>query len=402
MRCDAQLKFQSAPPGNWAQLQSHVLEPNNFLRATIRNSIPSVESIVPKEQPDESATSAPPKSITLKDVARVAGLSPITVSRALNTPSIVRTKTVARVQEAVALTGYIPNLLAGGLASKRSRLIAAIVPQLFNAMFVETVQGLGDQLAANGYQLLLSLSEYSPLREGELVSAILSRKPDGIVLTGINHGAETRKMLLSAAIPVVETWDLTPAPIDMLVGFSHYKIGEVIAQYLYDKGYRRFGLVWADDERASLRKQGLESVLNAYGITDIQTCLQPLPTTLKLGRQGLTTLLESGHAFDVIVCSSDALAQGVLTEALVRGISVPLQFGIMGFGDLDFSAHTSPSISSIHIDKRAIGIHAANALIARIEGRPLSEKVIDVGFTLIERETTANSRASLVRPLPSR
>ena len=331
---------------------------------------------------------ASPRSMTLKDVARVAGLAPITVSRVLNTPELVRPETIVRVREAVELTGYIPNLLAGGLASKRSRLVAAIVPQLFNAMFVETVQGLGDQLAANGYQLLLSLSGYSPLQEEELVSAILSRQPDGIVLTGINHAPETRKRLLSAKVPVVETWDLTPTPIDMLVGFSHQKIGETIARFLHGKGYRRFGLVWADDTRAAVRRAGLESVLNEYGVTDIPACTVPIPATLALGRHGLKELLDSGHVFDVIVCSSDALAQGVLTEAHVRGIAVPHQLAIMGFGDLDFSAHTSPSITSIHIDKRAIGIQAANALLARIEGRPLNEKIVDVGFALVERETT--------------
>ncbi len=329
-----------------------------------------------------------PRSITLKDVARVSGLSPITVSRALSRPEIVRPETVARVRAAVELTGYIQNLLAGGLASKRSRLVAAVVPQLSNAMFAETIQGLGDQLAAHGYHLLLSLSEYSTLREGELVSTILSRKPDGIVLTGINHATETRKKLLSAGVPVVETWDLTPTPIDMLVGFSHQKIGETIGRYLLGKGYRRFGLVWADDERAAIRRKGLESVLNEHGIGPIPACLEPLQTTLELGRRGLKALLDSGQSFDVIVCSSDALAQGVLTEARVRGISVLGQLAVMGFGDLDFAAHTSPAISSIHIDKRAIGIQAANALLARIEGRPLEEKIIDVGFSLIERETT--------------
>lgn len=318
----------------------------------------------------------------------MAGLSPITVSRALNTPQFVRPATVTRVREAVELTGYIPNLLAGGLASKRSRLVAAIVPQLFNAMFVETVQGLGDQLAANGYQLLLSLSGYSPLHEEELVSAILSRQPDGIVLTGINHAAGTRKRLLSSRLPVVETWDLTPTPIDMLVGFSHAKIGETIARYLYGKGYRHFGLVWADDERAAVRRAGLESVLREFGIAEIPSYMVPTPATLALGRQGLKGLLDIGNPLDVVVCSSDALAQGVMTEAHVRGLDVPRQLAIMGFGDLDFSAHTTPTISSVHIDKRAIGIEAANALLARIEGRPLKEKIIDVGFDLVVRETT--------------
>lgn len=331
---------------------------------------------------------ASPRSVTLSDVARVAGLAPMTVSRALNKPELVRPETVERVRQAVELTGYIPNLLAGGLASKRSRLVAAIVPQLFNSMFAETVQALGDRLAASGYHLLLSISEYSRDREAQLVSALLSRRPDGIVLTGINHAPETRKLLMSAAIPVVETWDLTPTPIDMLVGFSHEKIGEAIGRHLYAKGYRRFGLVWADDERAAIRRKGLESVLAEHGISDVPAAIVGLPTTFEMGRQGLANLLDSGRPFDVVVCSSDALAQGALTEANARGIAVPRSLGIMGFGDLDFSAHTLPALSSIHIDKHAIGVKAAEALIARIEGREMDERIIDVGFSLVERETT--------------
>ena len=342
----------------------------------------------PNDTSESTARPAAQRSTTLADVARIAGLAPITVSRAINKPELVRPETVEKVRQAVELTGYIPNLLAGGLASKRSRLIAAIVPQLFNAMFAETVQGLGDRLAQSGYHLLLSLSEYSKEREAQLVATLLSRRPDGIVLTGINHGAPTRKLLMSSSVPVVETWDLTPTPIDMLVGFSHEKVGETIGRYLIGKGCRRFGLIWADDERANVRKKGLETVLAEHGITDIATAVVPLPTTLGLGRQGLAHLLDAGKSFDAVVCSSDSLAQGVLTEAQARGIAVPHTMRLMGFGDFDFSAHTTPTISSIHIDKYAIGVKAAEALIARIEGRPLADGIQDVGFSLIERETT--------------
>lgn len=329
-----------------------------------------------------------PNSVTLKDVAKVAGLSPITVSRALNNPELVRPETVAKVREAVERTGYIPNALAGGLASRRSKLVAAIVPQLYNAMFADTVQGMGDELAAHGYQLLLSFSNYSADREDELVSAILSRRPDGIILTGINHTQTLRKKLLSASIPVVETWDLTPTPIDMLVGFSHEKIGNEIGRYLLEKGYRRFGLVSADDQRARVRNQGVLDVLHQRGIHEVAQCMLPTPTTLASGRRGLQELLDTGKAFDVVVCSSDLLAQGVMTEAIRRGLDVPARLAVMGFGDFEFSEHLFPALSTVHVDKRKLGELAASALLARIEGRPSAASVVDVGFTLIERATT--------------
>lgn len=346
------------------------------------------KSLSPKKT-HSSAIRSKPNAPTLDDVSRVSGLSPITISRALNNPHMVRPKTIERVREAVELTGYIPNMLAGGLVSRRSRLIAAVVPQLHNSMFVDTVQGLSDQLAAHGYHLLLCLTGYSEQREEDLVSAILSRRPDGIVLTGITHSQILKKRLLSAAIPIVETWDLTPTPIDMLVGFSHEKIGNQIGQYLLGKGYRHYGLVWANDERAAIRRKGILDVLYSNGIKDVLFAPElPTPATLDLGRKGLSQLLANNSPLDAVICSSDALAQGAIIEAEQRGISVPSQMAVMGFGDLNFSASFSPAISTIHIDKNAIGMQAANALIAKIEGNPLPDRIIDVGFRLIERETT--------------
>lgn len=154
----------------------------------------------------------------------------------------------------------------------------------------------------------------------------------------------------------------------MLVGFSHEKIGTRIGEYLIGKGYRRFGFVWADDERAAIRRRSILEVLGKQGIVDVPTALVPTPASLQLGRQGFAELFAARQDFDVIVCSSDALAQGVITEATVRGMAIPAQLAVMGFGDLDFSAHTSPAISTIHIDKRALGVQAADALVAKIQG----------------------------------
>lgn len=328
-----------------------------------------------------------PKSITLKDVARLAGLSPITVSRALHNPKLVKPETIARVKEAADAIGYIPNLLAGGLTTKRSHLVAAIVPQVSNSMFAETVQGLNDELAAHGYQLLLSTSAYSQQKEEELLGAILSRQPDGIVLTGINHQPAVRKKLLAMGVPVVETWELTPTPIDIAIGFSHERIGEKVAQCLLEKGYRRFASICAADRRANIRRLALEEELRRHGVEPLATHQTAPPTALNQGRAGLRALLDAGHEPDIVVCSSDILAHGALIEAGASGIAVPRELGIMGFGDFDFAAHTYPAIASVHVDKRAIGARAAKCLIAKIEGKALKKNVIDVGFRLVERDT---------------
>ncbi|QUG76748.1 LacI family DNA-binding transcriptional regulator [Erwinia sp. E602] len=330
---------------------------------------------------------APARTVTLEDVARLAGLSPMTVSRAINKPQVVRPATVARVMAAIQATGYIPNLLAGGLASRRTRLIAVVVPQINNSMFVDTVQAISDRLAARGYQMLLCVTGYSSDNEAETVNTILSRRPDGMVLTGIHHHAELRKTLLNAALPLVEIWDLTPTPLDMLVGFSHEKIGQRIGEYCLQRGYRSLGLVWAGDRRAQLRRRALAEVLQGQPGCRLQGVNAPVPTSLGAGRQGLSQLLAAGQRFDAIVCSSDTLAQGVIMEAQARGLRVPEDLAVIGFGDLAFAEHNQPAITTVAIDRLKMGELAATLLADKIEGQAPAEAVVDLGFTLRVRES---------------
>jgi len=327
-------------------------------------------------------------SVTLADVAKIAGVSPITVSRVVNRPELVTADTLAHVQQVIERTGYVPNLLAGGLASKRTRLIAAIVPSITNAIFVDTVQALTDRLWEAGYQVLLGLSGYPATREEALLSAVLSRRPDAIYLTGINHGGQVRQRLINANIPVVETWDMTPTPIDMLVGFSHEQVGVSVARHLLARGHRRFGMIWADDARALARQRGFVGELASHGCSDVEVVTVQAPSTLALGRQGLAQLLERASKPSAVFCSSDLLAHGALEEARSRGIAVPGELALIGFGGLEFAEHTSPALSTVRIDRTSIGRRAAEMLLARIEGRVPPESVVDVGFEIVDRETT--------------
>jgi LacI family transcriptional regulator, gluconate utilization system Gnt-I transcriptional repressor len=345
------------------------------------------------ERPLERSGNAHPSSrssgsVTLSDVAKLAGVSPITVSRVLNRPELVTADTIEVVREAIARTGYVPNMLAGGLASKRSRLVAAIFPTIASSMFAETMESLTDRLGEAGYQVLLGLSGYPAAREDDLLEAILSRRPDGILLTGIIHSSTTRQRLLAAKIPVVEIWDFTPTPIDMLVGFSHERVGGAVADYLFGKGYRRFAMIGADDDRAAQRQKGFFSALARHGIGDVPVITVPAPGSLRTGREAMAQLLDGGRHPEVISCSSDALAQGVLAEVQSRGMSIPGDVAVMGFGDLDFAAYTFPALSTVRIDRRAIGRLAAEAMLARMDGRFDAEKVLDVGFEVIERAST--------------
>jgi LacI family gluconate utilization system Gnt-I transcriptional repressor len=336
--------------------------------------------------PDRSARRGS-GGITLSDVAKLAGVSAITVSRALNTPDLVTPDTREKVRHAVERTGYVPNLLAGGLASNRSRLVAAVVPTIAGPVFLETIQALTEALAAKGYQLMLGQSGYDNSREDALIDAIVGRRPDGIVLTGIMRSADGRRRLLASGIPVVETWDLTPTPIDMLVGFSHEKAGAATAQFLHRKGYRRPAIVTGDDHRANLRRGGFEQAWKALGGAAPRVQHVPAPTTLGSGRAALRELLAGAEPVDAVACSSDALAHGVITEAQARGLRVPQDVGVIGFGDLAFARDAHPSITTVRIDGTAIGRQAAHFIVERAEGRPVGDKVLDLGFSLIERES---------------
>jgi LacI family transcriptional regulator, gluconate utilization system Gnt-I transcriptional repressor len=276
-------------------------------------------------------------AVTLHDVAKLAGVAPITASRALKTPGQVSVEVRQKVSDAVARTGYVPNLLAGGLASTRSKLVAAVVPTIAGPVFLETVQSLTDALAECGYQLMLGQAGYAGNREDALLEAIIGRRPDGIVLTGIMHSAEGRRRLLASGIPVVETWDLTPTPIDMLVGFSHVDVGRAVANFLHAKGRQRLAVVAGDDERATRRVEAFTVAANALGLGEVPVVRVPAPTTLRSGRAALATLLHRQPAIDAVFCSSDLLALGVMTQAQAAGIVVPQQLAVVGFGDLEFA-----------------------------------------------------------------
>jgi len=324
---------------------------------------------------------------TLADVAKVAGVSPITVSRALNQPHLVRPNTVAKVQAAVQQTGYVKNMTAGALAGSRSRLVSLVLPTIATPIFADMVQAASDHLTAAGYQVMLGLSSYEAWREEVLVETILNRRPDGVILTGSLHTDGTRRRLQAAQVPVVEAWDLTPSPVDMMVGFSHEEVGHAIALHLAARGYRRIGILAVQDPRAARRTQGLQAGLARLGMTAATEQLMPLPSTFSTGRDGMRRLLAQCPDLDVIVCSSDTLAHGVLTEAISRKLEVPGRLAVLGFGDLNFAAHTYPPLSTVRVDGANIGRLAAQAILDRVDGKEVPT-LTDTGFQLIQRGST--------------
>lgn len=330
--------------------------------------------------------------ITLSDVAKLAGVAPITASRALNTPDAVSPKLLQRVLDAVEQVGYVPNMLAGSLASNKSRLVAAVIPTISGPIFQETVESLTSCLAQAGYQLMLGQSGYENSREDVLLEAVIGRRPDGIVLTGVMHSAASRRRLLMSGIPIVETWDLTPTPIDMLVGFSHERIGAEVAKYLHKKGRRRVACIRGNDERAARRMNAFSDASIRLGMAhkaerQIPAYVVPAPTTLGCGRKGLNELLAAHPDIDAIFCSSDLIAIGLQIEAQLKGISIPERMAVVGFGDREFAQDLASALTTVRIDGIGIGATSAQLLIDRAEGRQVEQPVCDMGFSIIERDS---------------
>jgi LacI family gluconate utilization system Gnt-I transcriptional repressor len=326
---------------------------------------------------------------TVADVARLAGVSTQTVSRVLNTPDRVPERTVTRVRDAMEQAGYVPNLLAGGLASGRSRLVAALVPTIASPIFLETIQALTATLAEHGYQLMVAESGHDDTRECELLDAIIGRRPDGIVLTRIVRSEQARRRLLASGIPVVETWDLTPTPLDMLIGFSHDQVGATVAEYFHAHGRQYPAVIAGDDPRAGRRGEAFAKAVKRLGFAGrtVPKIEVPAPATLGAGRAGLARLLEQAPDTDAVFCSTDVIAHGVLIEARVRGIRVPQDLAVIGFGDFSFARDTDPALTTVRIDGTAIGGQAARFIVERAEGREVTTPVIDLGFSLVERGT---------------
>ncbi len=326
-------------------------------------------------------------AVTLREVAQLAGVAPITASRVLNSPELVSEEIRERVQAAIKQTGYVPNRLAGGLASSRSRLIAAVVPTIAVSVFLDTVESLTNTLFEGGYQLMLGQTGYSDQREDDLLEAIIGRRPDGIVLTGVVHSQQSRTRLLASGIPVVETWDLTPDPIDMVVGFSHIEIGTAVSNFLVDRQRKQFALITADDERARRRARAFQANTVARGLGDVMVVEVGASRTLQSGREAMSRILAQRPDVDAVFCSSDLLALGVIAEATARRISIPEQLAVVGFGDFSFVADMIPALTTVRVNGAAIGQQAARFLMDIAGGQPVEQRVVDVGFSIVERDS---------------
>lgn len=327
---------------------------------------------------------------TMQDVAQRARVSPMTVSRVLNEPDKVAPETRERVRAAITELGYVPDRLAGGLSSRRSGLITALVSTLTNSIFAPTIDGLTTTVRQAGYEVLLGSTDYSMASEEALISAALSRRPDGLLLTGTIHTDAARQLLQNAGVPVVETWDLPKEPLDMAVGFSNLEAGRAMTQALQGYGYRRIAFIGSgseQDTRGRLRHEGYREALARSRADDpifVKTREGP---SISDGAQAMARLLETHPEADAVFCGSDAIAAGALLECRRRGVAVPGRLAIAGFGDFEIAPETALDLTTVRIPGHDIGERAGEMLIAAIEGERVDPAVIDVGFEIVRRSS---------------
>ncbi|UBM09352.1 LacI family DNA-binding transcriptional regulator [Cupriavidus metallidurans] len=323
------------------------------------------------------------------DVARVAGVSRVTVSRAISHPEMVSPETLALVQAAIAQLGYVPNLNAGSLATRRSRIVGAIVPTLSNAWFAETMDGLGEILEVGGYQLLLGQSRYLASGEEALIDTFIGRQVDGLVLTGVEHGDAVRRKLRAFGKPVVETWDLTDNPIDMVAGFSNEAAGAAVAQHLAQRGYRHLGFLGAQEHRAIKRLAGFRDEVARLGLPTIETELVAPPSSIEDGARMMRALKARTPQLQAVYCSNDTLGVGALLACRQAEWAVPQSMAVVGFSDLAIASASQPALSSVRVQAREMGKQAARMLLARLsENSKVLPTVADLGFSIVARESS--------------
>ena len=331
----------------------------------------------------------------MRDVARAAGVSRMTVSRALRKDSPVSNATRERILQVVRDMNYVPDQMAGSLTTKRSGFVAVLVPSLNNLHFAETVQALTLELEGIGQQVLLGYTGYSQEREEQLVETMLRRRPEAIVLSYDGHSDRTRALLRDAHVPVIELWERPEDPIAHTVGFSNSDAAARMTTALIARGYANIAFLGegADDwTRGAARRKGFVQAMEAAGLSSHRLLIvgKP-PLSIEDGAAAVPRILAQFPDTDCIFCVSDAPAFGALSALKSANRDVPGDIGVAGFGDFEVSRFATPTISTVTVDPTAIGTATGQMIADLLAGKDPTapeDRQISVDVALTFRGST--------------
>ena len=324
-------------------------------------------------------------SVTISEVADLAGVSESTVSRVLRQQGASSEKVRLRVRAAVEALGYVPNRIAGTLASAGSNLVGVVIASLGNVVFPDLLRGISTTLDASGYQPVIGVTDYDIDREEKLVASMLAWRPAALVVAGLDHTERTRAMLRGAGVRIAEVLDVDGEGIDIVVGYSNRAAGEASAALLLRRGHRRIGYVGHDlarDHRAEKRRDSFRAALAREGVALVGETIMETPSSIESGRDGLALLLAKHQDLDAVYFSNDDMALGGLFHCRSHGIGIPGDLAVMGYNGLDITRLAPQPLTTILTPRTRVGEVAAALLFA---GGPA--ETVDLGFELIEGAT---------------
>jgi LacI family gluconate utilization system Gnt-I transcriptional repressor len=333
-----------------------------------------------------------PKAPKMKDVAAAAGVSPMTVSRAFKRDTSVNAETREKILKAADDLGYVFDSTASNLRSQKSGFVAVTIPSLDNSNFADTVGAITDVLSPHGMQILMGATGYDVVHEERLIEQFLGRRPEAIIVTGGQHTERTRRMLKNAGIPVIETWDLPEEPLGHVVGFSNAATMEEMVDHLVGLGKSHISFIGGDsqgDTRGSDRRRGFLEALRKRGLpTDRLIDTGKAPVAMRQGAAAMAKLLQGFSDTDAVVCVSDLSAFGALTECQRRGINVPQDMVIAGFGAYDISEVCVPTLTTIDASSSEIGRMAGQLVLELLKDNLGPARVLEVQPNILVRQST--------------
>jgi LacI family gluconate utilization system Gnt-I transcriptional repressor len=331
------------------------------------------------------------RTVRVEDVAREAGVSPITVSRALSNPEKVKEETRRKVAEAVAKTGYVVNSFASSLRSGRSSIISVFVSNLQNQHFANAMQGCADALEGSRYRLLMAQTGYSETLQEDVVEQVLPFRPAAAMFTGVVQSEHTRAQLKALGIPVMEMWDYRPDPIDMLVGFSNAEGGRLMGEHFGRRGFRRIAYAGRTEDRGAQRLEGFREGLAAFGgQVDFVLPLEGKRTILE-GMAALEQIRAALPGCDAIFFGTDVLAVGAMLKARHLNIAIPDEIAVAGYGDLEFSKQLFTPLTTVHIASYEMGRAAGEMLRRRLQREEIAESIVLSPIHLEARASTGGN-----------